>query len=35
MTQRSIDEQKRIEASDIMLFETYRQNYVSPTRLGV
>ena len=35
MTQASISEQKRIEASDSMLFETYRQNYVSPKRLGV
>ena len=35
MTHESIAEQKRIEASDSMLFETYRQNYVSPKRLGV
>ncbi len=35
MTQHSIAEQKRIEASDSMLFEAYRQNYVSPQRLGV
>ncbi len=35
MTKESIAEQKRIEASDSMLFETYRQNYVSPKRLGV
>ena len=35
MTQASISEQKRIEASDGMRFETYRQNYVSPKRLGV
>ena len=35
MTEASIAEQKRIEASDSMLFETYRQNYVSPKRLGV
>ena len=35
MTKESIAEQKRIEASDRMLFETYRQNYVSPKRLGV
>jgi len=35
MTKESIAEQKRIEASDSMEFETYRQNYVSPKRLGV
>ena len=35
MTQASLAEQKRIEASDRVLFETYRQNYVSPQRLGV
>ncbi len=35
MTKESVAEQKRIEASDSMPFETYRQNYVSPKRLGV
>ena len=35
MTNESLNEQRRIEASDSMLFETYRQNYVSPKRLGV
>ena len=35
MVQQSINEQKRLEASDSMSFETYRQNYVSPQRLGV
>ena len=34
MTQASLAEQKRIEASDSVLFETYRQNYVSPKRLS-
>ena len=34
MTQTSIDGQKRIEASDTMPFEIYREQYVSPARLG-
>jgi glutamate--cysteine ligase len=34
MTQTSIDAQKRIEASDTMPFEIYREQYVSPARLG-
>ena len=35
MTDASISEQKRIEAADTLPFEAYRQNYVSPQRLGV
>ena len=31
----SLAEQKRIEASDSMSFETYRQNYLLPERLGL
>ncbi|MDM0022551.1 glutamate--cysteine ligase [Variovorax saccharolyticus] len=34
MTQTSIDAQKRTEASDSMPFEIYREQYVSPARLG-
>jgi glutamate--cysteine ligase len=34
MTQASIEAQKRIEASDTMPFEIYREQYVSPARLG-
>ncbi|HEY2255155.1 MAG TPA: hypothetical protein VGI11_05910, partial [Variovorax sp.] len=34
MTQTSIEAQKRIEASDTMPFEIYREQYVSPARLG-
>jgi glutamate--cysteine ligase len=34
MTQTSIEAQKRIEASDSMPFEIYREQYVSPARLG-
>ena len=35
MTAESIQEQKRIEAADTMPFEIYREQYVSPTRLGI
>jgi glutamate--cysteine ligase len=35
MTQASIEEQKRIEAADTMPFEIYREQYVSPARLGI
>jgi len=35
MTQTSIEAQKRIEASDSMPFEIYREQYVSPARLGL
>ena len=31
----SVEEQRRIEASDSVPFETYRQRYLSPGRLGV
>jgi glutamate--cysteine ligase len=31
----SVEEQKRIEASDSLPFEIYRQQYLSPERLGV
>ena len=34
MTQVSIEAQKRIEANDTMPFEIYREQYVSPARLG-
>lgn len=34
MTQSSIDAQKEIEANDSMPFEIYREQYVSPLRLG-
>jgi len=34
MTQNSLDAQKAIEASDSMPFEIYREQYVSPARLG-
>jgi len=34
MTQASIEAQRRIEASDTMPFEIYREQYVSPARLG-
>jgi glutamate--cysteine ligase len=33
LTRQSIAEQKKIEASDSMPFEVYRQNYLSPERL--
>ncbi|KNZ33442.1 MAG: glutamate--cysteine ligase [Methylibium sp. NZG] len=35
LAQASIDEQKQIEAMDSLPFEVYRQQYVSPDRLGV
>ncbi|CAN5666114.1 glutamate--cysteine ligase [soil metagenome] len=35
MTAESINEQKKIELADTMPFEIYRQQYVSPARLGV
>jgi len=35
LTRESIAEQKKIEASDTMPFEIYRQQYISPERLGV
>ncbi|HAL36856.1 MAG TPA: glutamate--cysteine ligase [Polaromonas sp.] len=34
-SQKSIEEQKKIEASDSLTFEAYRQQYVSAERLGV
>ncbi|MBX3622653.1 MAG: glutamate--cysteine ligase [Rhizobacter sp.] len=35
MAQASLDEQKAIEAADTMPFEQYRQQYLSPQRLGL
>ncbi|MEO8153625.1 MAG: glutamate--cysteine ligase [Rhizobacter sp.] len=35
MAQASVDEQARVEASDTMPFEVYRQQYLSPQRLGL
>ena len=35
MTHDSVEAQKQIEASDTMPFEVYRQQYVSPDRLGL
>jgi glutamate--cysteine ligase len=35
MTAESIQEQKRIEAADTLPFEIYREQYVSPARLGM
>ena len=35
MSRESVAKQKRIEAADSVDFEAYRQNYVSPQRLGV
>ncbi|MCY1375608.1 Glutamate--cysteine ligase [compost metagenome] len=35
MTAESIQAQKRIEAADTMPFEIYREQYVSPARLGM
>jgi len=35
LTQASIEEQKKIEASDTLPFEEYRQRYVSADRLGM
>jgi glutamate--cysteine ligase len=34
LTRESLDQQKHIEASDTLPFETYREQYVSPARLG-
>jgi glutamate--cysteine ligase len=34
-SEKSIEEQRQIEASDTMPFEIYRQQYVSPERLGL
>ncbi|MDO9402524.1 MAG: glutamate--cysteine ligase [Polaromonas sp.] len=35
MARDSVDAQKKIEAADTMPFEIYRQQYVSPQRLGI
>lgn len=35
MARDSLREQQRIEASDTMPFETYRQEYLAPRRLGI
>ncbi len=35
MSEQSVADQKAIEAADSMLFEAYRQQYVSPERLGL
>ncbi len=35
LTQKSIADQKAIEAADTMPFELYREQYVSPRRLGI
>ena len=35
LSQQSVQDQKAIEAADAMPFETYRQQYVSPERLGL
>lgn len=35
MAEKSLDEQQRIEAADTMPFEIYRQEYLSPKRLGL
>ncbi|ROZ61794.1 glutamate--cysteine ligase [Ramlibacter sp. WS9] len=35
MTEQSVADQKAIEAADAMPFEAYRQQYVSPERLGL
>jgi glutamate--cysteine ligase len=35
MSEQSVQDQKAIEAADSMLFEAYRQQYVSPERLGL
>ena len=31
--QASLEEQRRVEAADVVPFETYRQNYLAPIRL--
>ncbi|MDP3754070.1 MAG: glutamate--cysteine ligase, partial [Polaromonas sp.] len=35
LSRQSVAEQKKIEAADTLPFEIYRQQYVSPDRLGV
>jgi glutamate--cysteine ligase len=35
MSEQSVQDQKAIEAADILAFEAYRQQYVSPERLGL
>ncbi len=35
MARQSIDDQARLEASDTLPFETYRQQYLAPQRIGV
>jgi glutamate--cysteine ligase len=35
MAQASLEEQKRVEAADTLPFEVYRQQYLSPQRLGL
>jgi glutamate--cysteine ligase len=35
LTEQSIREQKKIEASDTLPFEQFRQQYVSAARLGM
>ena len=35
MAQASLEEQKRVEATDTLPFEVYRQQYLSPQRLGL
>jgi glutamate--cysteine ligase len=35
MSRDSLEAQRRIEAEDTMPFENYRQEYLSPTRLGI
>ncbi len=35
MSEQSLRDQKAIEDNDSMLFEAYRQQYVSPERLGI
>jgi glutamate--cysteine ligase len=34
MAEQSVEAQRQIEAQDTMLFENYRQQYLSPERLG-
>jgi glutamate--cysteine ligase len=35
LSEQSLQEQRRIEASDSMPFEIYRQQYIAPERLGL
>jgi glutamate--cysteine ligase len=35
MSEQSVQDQKAIEAADNMAFEAYRQQYISPERLGL